>query len=349
MDYEPLRPKDYFEFGTAWHAAMEAWYNPKLWDEKGGGSEQEARHAFHATNASQHEQLEEFGYGGPDLDEEFNQRHDLGQGMLNYFFGWSRLHDDFEPITVEHEFEVPLGSWCDSSVTLYPKHMGNVDALNDEHPHCNPEWHHDVVYQGRIDGFVRDFGGNYWILEHKTASKEGGTNWLAMDPQTGSYIWAFQKMLNVPILGVIRTVAYKRVAERPRVLKDGSISTDKRQSTTAGLFLEAVQEAYPFQPAHQTIADVPKYLDYHSFLANPDVAPKFVERHQLQRNPDEVENIGFEIAMDAEDMLSNPNITRSVSPMNCNPCAFYGTCLAKWENKDWKIILESEFVKRSAE
>jgi hypothetical protein len=342
MNYEPMRPKDYYEFGTAWHAAMEAWYNPKLWDVKDGGPEQEARHAFHATNASQQKQLEEFGYGGPDLDEEFNQRHDLGQGMLNYFFGWSRLHDDFEPITVEHEFEVPI---------LVPKDYVALDPflVND----VGQLWWYDgtghtiqVFYQGRIDGLVRDFGGNYWILEHKTASKEGGTNWLAMEPQTGSYIHSFQKMLDVPILGVIRTVAYKRVAGRPRALKDGSVSTDKRQSTTAGLFLEAVQEAYPFQPAHQTIADTPKYLDYHSFLANPDVAPKFVERQQLQRNEDEIENIGREIAMDAEDMLSNPNITRSVSPMNCNPCPFYGPCLAKWENKDWKIIIESEFVKR---
>jgi PD-(D/E)XK nuclease superfamily len=337
MDYEPLRPKDYFEFGTAWHAAMESWYAPEHGKNEDNypfldaQREQPARWAFQQTNSQQRKQLVNLGFGGQELDQEYQEREVLGLNMLEYYFGWSREHDDFEPITVEHEFEVLIGY-------LHDEHFRDWDVGDGRSQ--------EVVYQGRIDGLVRDLKGNYWLLEHKTASKEGGTQWLMMDEQTGSYIWAFEKMLGVRILGVIRTVAYKRFPAQPRILKDGGVSVDRRQSTTAQLFMDAVQEAYPFRPAPETIAKVPKYKEYWDFLFS-EAAPVFVERHSLTRNHEQIEDIGRRITLEAEDMLSDPHIYPNVSPMNCNPCLFFGPCLMRQEGSDWEFTLKSSYRKRS--
>lgn len=341
MNYEPLRPKDYLEFGTAWHVAMEVWYEP------GDGYQTPAREraaqaAFKQTTNDQQRTLEEFGYGGPDLDIEFDKRLALGKGMLNYYFGWARINDDFEPVTVEHEFEVPIET--DSGWQYYYNTRENrIDGPFSE------RWHDyllPVVYQGRIDGLVRDFAGNYWLLEHKTAERESGTYWLQMDSQVGSYIYVFQRLLDRPIKGCIYTRAYKRFPQPPKVLTDGSISCDKRQQTTASLFVEAVEQAHSFRPAAETIADTEKYLNYHQFLTNPDVAPKFVERFQPTRNPRQIEGIGQQIAMEAQDMLNDPFIYTNVTPINCNNCAFKGPCLTKQDGGDWEYHLASEYRKR---
>jgi hypothetical protein len=345
LDYEPLRPKDYFEFGTAWHAAMEVWYYPN----KGGLPpfldplrEEAARAQFLATNAFQRKQQEELGFGGPDTDIEYAEREKLGQGMLSYYFGWSRIHDDFEPITVEHEFEVPItrdggARMVKSPSTYYDWWVGDAPL---------PEDVYEVKYQGRIDGLVRDFRGHYFLLEHKSIGRESPTKWLQIDDQVGSYAWAMQKMLDIPIKGVIYTRSYKRYPEPPKILRDGSISCDKRQQTTASLFVEAVESAHPFRPAAETIADDDKYLNYHQFLTNPEVAPKFVERHITTRNPNQIEDIGKRIAMEAQDMLNDPFIYPNVSSINCNACSFFGPCLTKQDGGDWKYHLKSEFRKR---
>jgi hypothetical protein len=337
LNFEPLRPKAHFEVGTAWHAAMEALYDPEHWHDHDTKLHR-AWKAFRDTTNDQQRNQEELGFGGPDLDIEFKERLELGRGMLEYYVGWSRINDDFEPVTVEHEFEVPITKEVRGEVW----NLWYGDGDEGLHTYWTRA-EGNVVYQGRIDGLVRDFTGAYWILEHKTAQKSGPTKWLMMDDQAGSYAWALQKMLGIPIKGIIYTRAFKQFPQPPKLLKsDGSVSCDKRQSTTAALFVEAVEQAHPFRPAAETITDDEKYFAYHQFLTS-DAAPQFVERHWLIRNPNQIEDIGRRIAVEAQLMLDDPAIYPNVSSINCNQCAFFGPCLTKQEGGDWMYQLKSEY------
>jgi hypothetical protein len=336
LNFEPLRPKTHFEVGTAWHAAMEALYDPEHWHDHDTKLHR-AWKAFLDTTNDQQRNQEELGFGGPDLDIEFKERLELGRGMLEYYVGWSRINDDFEPVTVEHEFEVQIGWKCEVSGDFA---FGESTNHPDGKPcaMCIP-----IVYQGRIDGLIRDLTGAYWIMEQKSAGKFGPTKWLMMSDQDGSYAWALQKMLGIPIKGIMHTRALKAFPQPPKILKsDGSVSCDKRQSTAAALFVEAVEQVHRHRPAAETITDDEKYFAYHQFLTS-DAAPKFVERHWLIRNPRQIEDIGRRIAVEAEMMLDNPKIIPNVSAINCNSCSFWGPCLTKQEGGDWMYQLKSEY------
>jgi len=359
MDYEPARSKFYYDFGTAWHAALAEWYNPERWTT--ASVDDRAISAKQNFNASLNTQLKLYRDRGIDdieMEHEFEGAMTLGPAMLDNYIPYSLEHDDFTPIRVEQEFEVqvtainPLMSslgelpayWCYGA-------MGGWHATDTPCEQCIP-----IVYQGRVDALVQDLLGNYWIAEWKSAEKapSESNRWLAMDAQSGSYAWALQKMLGIPIKGVIHRTTLKRAPEPPRILKGGRLSIDKRQYTNYQLFSaklrdicttgdivnnpEAIQRRY-----NNALEEYGEYLE---FLASPD-APKFIYNEQVTRNPNQIENIGKWIAAEAQEMLSDPDIFPNPSSINCSTCPFYGVSLAWQEGSDWQFILDSQFVKRN--
>jgi hypothetical protein len=346
LNYEPTKPASHFVFGSAWHAAMESWYAPttELGAYQSDGRAKWAKETFTAYINRQRRDLIENGWDGIELDNEYDEMLALGHKMIAYYVGWARIHDDFEPVTVEHEFEIEIPGLCfheEMTMRGPTVHTGPRTSK-----FCQLEGQ-PIYYQGRIDGLVRDFRGFYYILEHKSAAKEGSSKWLAINDQVSSYEWVFTR-LGIPVKGTIFTTAFKRAPEKPKKLKsDGSVSCDKRQTTTASLFVEAIEEAHPFRPAFETITDSEKYSTYHQFLTNPDVAPKFIERHVLHRNPHQLEDVGRRIAMEAQDMLNDPFIYPNISSINCNSCAFFAPCQNQQQGGDWQYQLASEYAKRS--
>jgi len=343
MDYEPARSKFYYDFGTAWHAALAEWYNPERWTT--ASVDDRAISAKQNFNASLNTQLKLYrdrGIDDMELEREFEEAMTLGPAMLDNYIPYSLERDDFTPIRVEQEFEVTIGHMFDGK--FYAGHSGEGIVG------CTP-----VVYQGRVDALVQDLLGNYWIAEWKSAEKapSESNRWLAVDAQSGSYAWALQKMLGIPIKGVIHRTTLKRAPEPPRILKGGRLSIDKRQYTNYQLFSaklrdicttgdiannpEAIQRRY-----NNALEEYGEYLE---FLASPD-APKFIYSEQVTRNPNQIENIGKWIAAEAREMLSDPDIYPNPSSINCSICPFYGVSLAWQEGSDWRFILDSQFVKR---
>jgi hypothetical protein len=333
-DYEPLVAKDYFDFGTAWHAAMEAYYEPEMWNDTNKGDQGLTLLAFLKTTNDQRLAYDKLGLLDVELDQDFDSRVELGKGMLYHYFEWSAGNDDFTPVAVEQEFEVQIG--YEGPGGLY---FGSQYKDMPESDLVVP-----VYYQGRLDGLVKGSDGRYWILEHKTSSHETSTSWLDMDEQTGSYIFALEEKLNIDIVGVIWTRAMKRFPVPPSHNKKGkTLSTDRRQPTTAKLFLEELHNV------GETLATHPDYAEYFQFLLDPDAAPRFIHRERIERSREMTDDIGRRILMEAEDMLDNPHIYPTVTPMNCNSCPFKGPCLARQEGSDWVFMLESSFRKRGTE
>jgi len=337
MGYEPFRLKDYLDIGLAWHSALENWYTPHWYTKPNDGFDARLGSSLIVLEETRVEQMQAIlkaGVDDPELDKQFSQDTVLLREMLRNYAKWSVLNDEFETVFVEKEFEVPIQYFGLDTFFCPTCRAINTwaDCEHDKGP---------VVYQGRVDGLVKDFDGNHYILEHKTAGQLSGTNWLAMDEQTGSYIWALREMLKIDIKGVIHTTTLKRIPEAPKVLKSGLLSVDKRQSTDLMHYGEAITKQHPNWMAEAIEA---QYGEMLRFLES-DAAPVFIRRVVMDRSQEMIDDIGNRIYYEAVDMLSDPAIYPNVSPINCNPCPFFAPCLARQEDSDWEFMLKSSFRK----
>jgi hypothetical protein len=302
------------DFGTAIHRGMESWYNPMQWE-----WDRELRKSLSvaAFLECQREQKARYLAEMPDMDEElrkdFNERTELGTGMLYHYFHWSANMDQFTPKMVEIEFEVPI-------------------------PGLEGTYAEGAVYQGRVDALMEDLKGRYWIWDHKTTARMDPTAHLELDEQCGSYAWALQLMLGIPIEGVVYNELYKGVPGPPTVLKNGNFSKSKSQDTSYELYFQALMERFEYIP--DEYADI---LETFRLKGN-----EYFRRTQVHRSPEELRTQGERIRLEALDML-DPNIRIYPNPtkFNCQNCMFRTPCIAMNDGSDVKWILAENYKVRT--
>lgn len=304
QNWEPLARKEYFEFGTAIHAGMEQYYDPAGWCISIKNAENRAREAF-LEHIAEVERVVKVG--ALEFEMEFKEMRQLGLDILEHYFLWAPKHDSFTPLYVEIEFRVEI-----------PGMPG-------------------VFYEGRIDLIVEDEYG-YWIVDHKTATQFGGTEWLVLDDQCTSYAWAVKKMLGLDVRGVMFNQIRKKAPHPPVALKRGGFSVNKQQDTTYELYLKTLQDGGYKVSAYQD------FLDY--LKANPK---EFVRRTRITFAPRTLEIVERRIRAEATEMLNDPVIYPSPSPWNCNGCRFFQPCLALYEGSDYLAILNENYVKRTSD
>ncbi len=317
-----------FEDGSTWHDGLETYYEPSTWhllsDESTAESVRHAARerllATHNRNVTTAQQM-----SGGDLPSEmldqYDERLKTLQGMLDHYFMWASKADRFKPIKVEVEFEVPI-----------------LDPTGREAKCECHGW--AIVYQGRLDGLVENYDfGNVWIKEHKTTGQMGRTEHLDLDPQCGSYAWAVQQQLGIPIGGIIYTQALKKAPHPPKRLltqRQGRwYSTNKQQRTTHDIFLRTLQENNEDPKLYQD------FLLYLKEEGNP-----FFRRIEVHRNQHSLDYVGRMIYFEAMEMVHNPTIYPNPSYFNCNGCRFREPCIAKQNGYDHEFILEELFVSR---
>lgn len=102
-----------------------------------------------------------------------------------------------------------------------------------------------AMYAGKVDSIWKH--GDQWILEElKTTAMDVG-QWverLELDTQTRGYAYALHTQEKVPYENMmVRWVILKKTMPKPPlVLKNGTVSTDKRQNTTQPMYLAALVE-----------------------------------------------------------------------------------------------------------
>lgn len=320
--YRQLVDPDELNFGTAWHRAMEVWYDPN-----NPRNAERTINEFLKIIRQQDVLAREYGY-----EFDLAGSEDLGIGMLTYYFEWAQFNDDFEATKLEQEFEVPILDPRDGNpVTFYPyKCPCGAYSSNDEE--------HEWVFQGRVDAIFQRNDLSYWIGEHKTAKTETDWQWHVMEPQTLRYMWALKHSIGINIHGVIRTEALKRYPTSPRELKNGGLSVDKRQSTTTKHFLRALQD--------RQISLDGAYLEYVRFLQSLE-APIFVRREYVDFNVDQMEEAGNRLYYIAMDMISEPYIYPNATFM-CRKCPFFIPCLVRQEQGDFEYALATQYRKVSS-
>jgi len=304
---KPKAPAKALEFGTAIHAALEVYYEPKLWKAD--------RQVVQMCSIDMFRQMTINQMKGRDSEEDKIDKQErliLGEGMLTNYFDWAPEHDKFKPVFVEIKFEVPV-----------PGTVGNL---------------YKAVYRGRLDMLVEDQYSRYWVVDHKTTARmDDNELFLELDEQCGSYAWALQEQLGIKIAGVIYNELFKGVPEPPALLtrqyKGRWYSISQNQNTTYDLCLQTLTEAN--EPLHL-------YEDYLNYLKIG--GKQYFRRTEVHRSQEELRNLGVQIALETADML-DPNVRIYPNPnkFSCRFCDYRLPCMAINDGSDVEWILKENY------
>lgn len=374
--YPTVTPKP-LEFGSAFHKAMESWYDPMMWNKDPETRLTLALLAFNKECAKQkiaYLQLNEQGELDPEVEQDFKERLELGEGMIRYHCTKvsPRLDTKFRPKHVEIEFEVPITNpnepneylWCrcEQCWKLWRNSVEGATWQKETQLLFNSEDREDfkqqlfdrwkglpVTYGGRIDCLMEDDLGRLWIVDWKTAARLSGQedgdtadDFLQLEDQVTSYVWAMW-VLGIPVAGFIHHEMKKAFPIEPepnKVQRKGAwYSVNKQQNTTYDLYLETITEGDPQGLASGAYDE---FLDY---LKTQGV--HFFSRKQVHRNETELINAGKNIYLEAMEM-TRPGLPLYPSPgrFGCNFCAYRQPCLATNQGEDVEYLLNSGYEKR---
>lgn len=363
------------EFGVAFHSAMEAYYGSylDLWENPDPAASLDLSiGTFQGVCEQQYKKYlrnDPTKIGDPDVRAEYDDRVQLGVGMLRYYFGHIQPSADkgLKPVKVEISFEVPITGpngeelWCkcDRCWKRWDAWLTHADR-NKEVPYevamtSREEWRGlPVTYGGRIDIIFEDRDGNYWIGDWKTAMRLSGVDpgsaddYMWNDDQIKSYCWAM-RLIGLPVAGFIYAELKKAVPVEPEPNKSVRLgrmySVNKQLATTYELYLKTVSEN-----------DTAAYEQglYDDMLEHLRTGPIFHSRHVIRCTDEELDNVGWDIFYEAEEM-TNPNLRIYPNPgrFHCkglsdwSGCAFWEPCIGKNRGEDYLYTLETMFEKRT--
>lgn len=374
--YPVVTPKP-LEFGVAFHKAMETLYNPETWHDK----ETALALALVAFKKAVEEQRERYKkYQGveslsPEEQQDYDERVELGLGMLKYYARRFLPQETLTPIAVEISFEIPIRNrageelWCkckncferwmktDYGQQAYQafqaKEVGGFLFMIDHYSEVQwlakyrEVWKGlPVTYGGRIDALMKDMYGRVWIVDWKTAARiveEGKDFFLELDDQITSYCYALWS-LGYDIAGFLYVEIKKGFPKEPepllRTYKGRAYPTNKMLEHEYVSYRTIVEEndPYAFQQGF--------YDEYLEWLQAE--GPVYHYRHQQHRSEEELAIVGDYIFDEAADMV-DPRLR--IYPMSgrwsCQTCAFQEPCMAENRGDDSHSLLNVTFEKRS--
>jgi len=265
MRLESKMPALPLHFGTAIHAALEAFYCKKdpvkefiaLWQE----NLDEAREM--------------------NLPEEnimlMEEHLDLGVAMLEGYQGYAKTADtDWEVLNTELEWEFPL---VESDGTPL------VFEFNDE-----------IVLPmvvGRFDLIVREKKSNHiMVVDHKTSCMKFDSAEIDFNDQLPIYIWAARKIFQNENIQAVWNQLRKKAPTIPKVLKSGGLSKDKSMDTTYDIYLKEIEK--------QKL----NVKDYQKMLDNLHEKPQtFFERAVLYKSQAAIDQVDKNLRLELMEMI----------------------------------------------
>lgn len=360
--YPTVTPKP-LEFGSAFHKAMESWYEPTMWDKDPETRLQLAIVTFvQVCNEQKQAFLKQSGSSelDPEVKLDYEERIELGTGMIRYHCTKVSPVKDvgFKPKAVEIEFEVPITNpetgdllWCKCDHCWKQYYECSDERIIALGAVTRESWNGlPVTYGGRIDMLAEDDLGRLWIFDWKTAARLSGQEegdspdeFVYLEDQITSYLWALWG-LGIQVAGFVHHEMKKAFPVEPEPNKTQRkgcwYSVNKMQNTTYDLYLETITEGDPQGLASGSYDD---FLDYLK-----SSGPRFFSRKQVHRNVRELQNAGKNIWLEALEM-TDPNIRIYPSPgrFGCTFCAYRQPCLATNQDEDVEYLFLSNFEKRT--
>jgi hypothetical protein len=354
-NYYPKTTAKPLDFGTAYHKALEVYYDPDSGQFPRSVMLEQAIAAFATKNEKQRLVAQEANqFKTPDeVDEDFRERLELGVGMLRHFGKYISPREDanWHPVKVEIEFMVPIPHpdtginmecTCDTCWTKYEKwHEKNTDVS----PYRDEFLGLPVVYAGRLDCLGEDEHGDLYIIDWKTAARiPDDHSFLDLDDQVGSYCWALWS-IGMNIRGFIYHEQKKGFPVPPKENKHVRLgrkfSVAENQDTDYETYLATVSE-------HDEEAFVEgRYASFLTFLK--DFGQKFYHRQVVHKSEEELANLGKLLGLEVLDMLADDlRIYPNPGRWSCGNCAFSQPCIEQNRGGDYVYGLETMFEKREA-
>lgn len=207
-----------------------------------------------------------------------------------------------------------------------------------------PPGYDSVEYSTTYDRVVIDEYGRYLIEDYKTTAKQYEAGRLEQDPQVSAYLWSGKLVYGPKLEGAIWLEFLKAVPDPPEVLKNGELSQNKNQHTTASMYRETLIHYYGEVPS--------KYVGFLNYLASQETAEgdKFIKRETIYRNETFAHNVEREIFAEIYDML-DPDIQLYPNPTrDCLwDCNYRAVSLAMDDGSDYEYMLATEFEKWEGE
>ena len=297
-------PQRHLWLGSIVHDCLEAYYHP--------GLERDPQILLDVYEELVEESYVEFDKMklAPKQLDELDKFSELGYRMLVHYGEWASVHDDFKVLASEISLKVPI-----------PFIPGKK-----------------VYYVGRTDGHIW-YRDDYWLMEHKTATRLPDMTTLFLDEQCIAYQWGCTidpTFRGKEPVGTLYNFLLKKVPAPPQVLKGGGLSRNKAQSTTEALYRAALAK-------HNL--EVGPYLDFLNHLKGQET--QYFYRTHIQRTPAAMHTFGTRFIATIVEML-DPLVVIYPSPswFSCQYCAFREPCTLVANGLDPGPLLEYCYVKR---
>jgi hypothetical protein len=364
--YYPQVTAKPLEFGVAFHNAMEVLYE-----------------TFVDTCNAQRDQflsLNNQAYLEDEANVDYNERIELGKGMLEYYCREvaPKYDSGFRPISVEQEFIVPIQNpdtdeylwcqcmrciktqeqyWAENNMTGYElRQQVDIDGpcwevVNKKTGDLSLWRGLPVCLAGRIDLLAQDNHGDYWIVDWKTAARlargdvsgQDRDEFLELDDQIGSYVMALRRKLGLNVRGFIYVELKKAVPGPPQENKTVRLGKKFSVNKNQAVDVETYIATVSAEDAEAYEAGL--YDEFIGFLKAE--GQNFHGRYQVYKGDNELEEIERYLFMEAREM-TNPDLAIYPSPgrFSCGFCAFRQPCLESFQQGDPQLLLDTLFEKR---
>jgi len=277
----------------------------------------------------------------PDPDHnEWDELRELGVEMMKYYKTYAEINDDFEVLTAEHDFSIPVWDYENDCI------LKALD-VRDDSPNCGEIL--EVHARGRMDAVGIRPSEKYLLVENKSATRWGEEELrkLESDEQCTNYLYCAEVEATYydlphkgqPLEEVIYNVLRKTYPKPPTELKNGMFSTDRQnESTTIDLLDKFIATNMPGIPLNE------KQSEYRSYLREIG-DENFIVRKPVRRNRHQLRNAGRRLYLESMDMLSKPRIYPNISnSFKCLNCAFRPPCMATEDGGDWEQLIKDNYT-----
>lgn len=243
------------------------------------------------------------------FQDQVSEMINAGRGTLPLYTAWAKQNDDFEvlPEFVERRGEVSLTD--------------------------------DINFTFRVDQIVRRRDGRLWLHDFKTTKTlpKGTVDYLFYDEQITGYLAALSYMLDEPVAGAIFTYLKSELPARPRLLKNGKLSTAKNMNVPAEVY---------YQEILKQGLDPSDYVDHLRLLKQNC---SLFTRVEVYRDRKELSSF-WESLKEVATLMSDPDVLIYPSPsqLNCNRCSFKDPCSLTNQGRSISSIMLNNYREGSA-
>lgn len=284
--------------GRAWGAMVAEWHLTG-----------DTSHAIDAMMRSLDEDaaaMHEAGVPQGTVDEQFTESRDTLSACFDHYV----LQHDVESLDVTKLGRIPGHSPEDKILVAIPSRSGKRDSNR-------------YGLDARLDLVYTDERGLDWIVEFKLRKSLTSFDQLTRMQQLKWYAWAWHKRSGRQIAGVIIDERLKAAPKPPKILKNGSVSSDKRQLCTAAEYEGACRERGQ-EPDAETLVALG--------------GRQWGQRYPLFFTSKTLDEVGQQLVSAAQQIYAADTgqtyPLTNATQMNCNGCPFREIC-ADIHNRDF--------------